>query len=153
MRKCGAEHLYVKQRPRYKCSAGFEKCHTKQDIIQQHLINHPSPEIQQHYNCEICGKSFSSKKYLKQHEKTLNHLRKCGAEHLYVKQEKYVCESCCKAHHSKQGLINHAKSHLLPVFKQYYNCEFCGEKFIWNHSLENHRKRHIVEDQGYEHCY
>ena len=77
-------------------------------------------------SCSVCGKSFTSKRYLWQHKKT------------HSGSHRFPCDVCDRVLASKQSLIRHMKSHKQRV--KSYSCHICGEKFYAKSLLKYHEK-------------
>lgn len=87
----------------------------------------PSPKKYM-YMCPSCGKNFSSKVALSDHERS-----NCGRSPLYK------CESCEKAFHSAGSLKTHQTVHTgeLP-----HLCNYCGKGFRTVGQVKVHERRH-----------
>ena len=86
--------------------------------------------------CELCGKSFSDLRSLKEHKKTAH---ESGGTI-------FKCELCEYSNISKRNLASHVKlRHEKDKFK--YFCSVCGKKFATAYLVTNHeRKVHFSKD-------
>ncbi|CAG9769877.1 unnamed protein product [Ceutorhynchus assimilis] len=80
------------------------------------------------YACSTCGKDFASKYTFKAHEKTHE-----------TRPRPFKCEQCGKAFLSQQNLSQHEKTH---VGIKEYQCHLCNKTFGTTHSLEVHSLIH-----------
>ncbi|KAG5892928.1 hypothetical protein JTB14_006242 [Gonioctena quinquepunctata] len=76
------------------------------------------------YVCNICGKDFASKYTYKAHEKTHE-----------SRPRPFKCEQCNKSFLSQQNLTQHERTHL--GMKE-YACHLCAKQFGSAHNLEVH---------------
>jgi hypothetical protein len=93
------------------------------DYIRAHIKDHIAPEV---HDCE-CGKQFSNKYKLAQHQK-VSHL----------KDLKHKCSYCAKAFQDKKYLSEHVLIHHLKKDVRDKICEICSKKFITEQQLKNH---------------
>ena len=84
-----------------------DKKNSPQIRVDQHLPTNSSP-----FECNICGKSFASKHYLRRHVSSL-HLN-----------QKFSCDQCDDSFSTKSNLNMHIKTvHLKQMI---HSCEKCG---------------------------
>lgn len=83
------------------------------------------------YVCPICGRKFSSKLALNDHERS-----KCGDSPVYK------CNVCDKSYHSAGSLKTHSTVHTgeLP-----HLCKFCGKAFRTQGQVKVHERKHNGE--------
>ncbi|KAB0797969.1 hypothetical protein PPYR_08962 [Photinus pyralis] len=84
--------------------------------------------------CTICGKTFSSEKYLDRHTNL-------------VHKGVYLCEKCNKKNHSQKDYKNHNCTALSNSAKQVFPCSTCGKKFFHIRYLRKHAKRHKQKEK------
>jgi len=82
--------------------------------------------------CQVCGKSYSSEKYLK------THFRSVHAQEMNL--ERFPCEQCGKTFGAKTGLITHTKIKHSDSFA--FVCSTCGKGLISKVSFETHMRKH-----------
>ena len=76
------------------------------------------------FHCEVCGKIFPHRTFLKQHQATHTKL--------------FSCIHCGKKFYSN----NHLKQHLpMHTGEKNFQCKDCGRSFGHNSSLSNHRRK------------
>lgn len=139
----------------YECDIVFRE-HEK--LVRHRNHQHVGEKIikKYHYVCPTCGKSFSSRAAVSDHERS-----NCGRNPLYQ------CEVCLKSFHTASSLKNHYTLHTdeLPYSCQYcakayrtkgqvkvherqhtgekpFHCEFCPKSFAHRESLSTHRSSH-----------
>ena len=106
------------------------------------------------YVCSTCGKRFSTKSNLKDHQVTHNDERKfkcniCPDERYFKTKSqlighmqfhykpKFTCAHCNKKFYTSSDLKKHIKYHFEPTF----SCAKCGRKFHTLSNLKQHEKR------------
>ncbi|XP_065813583.1 zinc finger protein 1035 [Labrus bergylta] len=133
---------------------------------EQHTENKP-------FKCELCGKRFALRRYLKQHERrhsekfttqssdqwAENKLKctQCRIEfdsaeklslHMRLHAEKeggeYRCDMCYKSFSQGSLLKQHQESHVGEVV---YECTECDKAFAFPHLLEEHQQTHAGSSQ------
>lgn len=84
-----------------------------------------------HYVCPKCGKSFSTRSQVSDHERS-----QCGANPIYI------CEICEKGFHTGSSLKNHYSVHTneLP-----HPCQYCGKGFRSRGQVKVHERQHTGE--------
>ena len=83
----------------------------------------------QNSSCEICGKHYKSKSYLKIHVQ---------AEHVLIR---YSCSQCDQRFTQKVNL----KSHIQSVHEKIkYTCDRCDQQFTQQGNLKTHTSRHFL---------
>lgn len=118
-----------------------------------HLLTKHRPKILTALVCDICGKSFASRKNLGQHQIFCGKPRKgpvceyCGLQcltnthlkrHLYVHTgtSQFTCQICEKKFATQRSLKNHT---LLHTGHKPFKCEVCRKAFSEVSMLKNHR--------------
>uniref|UniRef100_A0A182MM09 C2H2-type domain-containing protein n=1 Tax=Anopheles culicifacies TaxID=139723 RepID=A0A182MM09_9DIPT len=106
-------------------TVGFVRCCDKQYFIRSYLVDHIGAH-QGSIRCEICQKSYKTKRYLQQH------MVEC---HSRAEDKPFKCTQCH---------MSYSKEHLLRAHKQMHvkkQCKFC-QKVLSNH---NSLKVHIAQ--------
>lgn len=112
------------------CAKVFRKhCLLKKHVRQTHEGTQKTRKY--HYVCPKCGKAFSSRGGVSDHERS-----QCG------KNPIYQCEICEKAVHSASALKIHYGTHsdVFPV-----SCQYCGKGFRSNGQVKVHERQHTGE--------
>ena len=127
------------------------KTFTKPSRLRDHQIVHHL-KVEPIHQCEICGKKFTLRLYLRQHKKRhldINYTCDlCGAvlrsgkmsilKHMrvsHLKSTKTMCNICGKPFSCINSLRNHLPTHD-PVRK--HQCGICEAKFATKNKLERH---------------
>lgn len=99
--------------------------HRNQQHVEEKIIK------KYHYVCPICGKSFSSRAAVSDHERS-----NCGRNPIYT------CEICLKSFHTSSSLKNHYSLHSneLP-----FSCQFCGKSYRTKGQVKVHERQHTGE--------
>ncbi|XP_052828979.1 zinc finger protein 551 [Octopus bimaculoides] len=147
---------------------GFSYDRNKCEMISIDDENAPKDEIL--FQCEICGKSFSTNLALSVHieihkKRTplMEHMKvgieqgtsKCGdcgkslsdcgcqSKNNEISGQIYCCEVCEESFETDLRLIEHSRSH---VGKGYHHCLDCGKFFLAKKSLMKHIRVHFGEE-------
>ena len=97
------------------------------------------------YNCETCGKEYSSKGSLKEHIKFVHQ----------VEEGKFSCERCGTQFNRRSSLKTHLKGQrcFFSWDKSYnYSCDKCGKQFYGNKNLAQHMMTHYTENKKKHVC-
>ncbi|TRY94137.1 hypothetical protein DNTS_031638 [Danionella cerebrum] len=90
-----------------------------------------NPERSSH--CPQCGKSFTTRFYLKIHQR------------IHTGERPYTCPQCGKGFYCNSHLISHQRCH---TGEKPYSCEECGKSYSHLNSLKLHQRSH-TEDEAY----
>ena len=123
------EIVHTGEKP-FLCTACSITFITKSNL-NRHVLMHTRQ--QPLYNCLTCGKSFSQKSYLKNHERR-NHTSE-KHERYNMKDKPYKCSKCTKSFSWKISLERHETIH---TGDQPFQCPTCSKKFIYQNNLDNH---------------
>lgn len=94
------------------------------------------------YECEVCGKSFSQKSVITRHMEKLHNMTPKPKIPI---ERKYNCELCSKVFLSRGYLNIHIRAH---TGERPFACEICGKRFTQKIAMQNHmRSMHITEPQ------
>ncbi|KAK7478380.1 hypothetical protein BaRGS_00030384 [Batillaria attramentaria] len=93
--------------------------------------HNPQPQQAPRYNCEACGKSYSTFGGLSKHKQF-----HCSAQ---VKKD-FRCKFCDKSYSSLGALKMHIRTHTLPC-----KCTVCGKAFSRPWLLQGHVRTHTGE--------
>lgn len=132
------DHLKLHEASNHSESKPFHCDHCKKGFIRkEHLIKHVESKhgdgasSKNKEICTICQKSFSSKKYLRVHQKTHSGTDKglsckyCGKLDFHDKNE--LNDHISRDHHNEKA----------------YLCSECGMRFVRNDYLVIHMRRHL----------
>lgn len=144
------------------CHRGF----TVDGHLYVHLLTKHRPKILTALVCDICGKSYASRKNLRQHQIFCGKPRKgpiceyCGRQcltnthlkrHLYVHTgtPEFLCEICYKKFATQRSLNNHM---LLHTGYRPFQCKACRKPFSQASALKNHKCGHGRRTQECNKC-
>lgn len=88
--------------------------------------------------CNMCSKTFETKKKLSQHIK------------IHQEKAKFICDKCGKMYTNQLNLENHKSSvhgDYLDECENVYKCRLCYEKYNNRTDLYAHMKRHAADSQ------
>ncbi|XP_055638184.1 zinc finger protein Xfin-like [Toxorhynchites rutilus septentrionalis] len=123
-------HAMETHRDRLECSF-CEKVYKTPEVLSAHMkYVHKGTTLRLNV-CLKCGKQFTSKSHLMDHERA-----NCGENPLYQ------CEICDKRLHSAHTLKAHYDIH---ANKLPYSCEYCGKNCRTNYQLKVHERSHTGE--------
>ncbi|XP_055593159.1 zinc finger protein 135-like isoform X2 [Uranotaenia lowii] len=105
--------------------------HLKSHVQKYHVDDPEKPKPVNIYVCNKCGKGFSSKIIVNDHERS-----NCGQDPIYH------CEICEKGFHSASSLKNHYSIHSndLP-----HSCQYCGKNYRTKGQVKVHERSHTGE--------
>ncbi|XP_066457829.1 oocyte zinc finger protein XlCOF8.4-like [Eleutherodactylus coqui] len=82
------------------------------------------------YSCSECGKSFTQKSYIVEHQR------------IHTGLKPFSCSECGKCFTVKSHLVRHERIH---KGEKPYSCSECGKCFVLNSYLVEHRRIHTGE--------
>lgn len=102
--------------------------------LQFHMLVHTQ---EKRFICEYCGKGFSNRQSLKNHQYTHDEGEKM-----------FECQDCGKKFGTRGGYDSHCASHT----EASYLCDLCGKSMKYVSSLRLHRLTHIDPNFFRRHC-
>lgn len=102
---------------------------------QQHLNEKP-------FKCELCGKRFALRRYLKEHER--RHQTKLTAQDSQSPEKRYRCTQCHTRFSTAQDLSSHMRLHAEKQVGQ-FRCDMCYKSFSHWQLLKLHQESHVGE--------
>uniref|UniRef100_A0ABM5FV08 Zinc finger protein OZF-like n=1 Tax=Pogona vitticeps TaxID=103695 RepID=A0ABM5FV08_9SAUR len=92
--------------------------------------NSSAGESVKHHLCQVCGKCFTQKPYLVQHQK------------IHTGEKPHKCQECGKCFVHRSALLTHQRIH---TGEKPYRCLECGKAFGRRDALLSHRRIHTGE--------
>lgn len=154
----------------YYCPVCSMQFSSKSSLLEHQNKEHSNEKP---FKCELCGKAFALRMYLKNHER--RHRQKFAAQktteltenklkcaqchikfstaqdlslHMRLHAEKevgeYRCDMCYKSFRQWSVLKQHQESHVGQVV---YECTECDKAFAFPHLLEEHQQTHVGSSQ------
>lgn len=111
----------------HSCKYCPEKFTSKSDYTHHLQISHID---ERPFQCLHCGKSFSTKNILKQHER------------IHTKERPYSCQYCKKTFSHRTALANHIRTH---TGEKPFDCSYCEKSFGEKAKLLLHMRVHTGE--------
>lgn len=125
------DHARVEHRERLECPTCFKFFKDHEKMVKHHKQIHENAKIKQDHVCPKCGKNFSSRAAVSDHERA-----NCGQNPIYP------CEICGKRYNTSSSLKNHYSLHSdeLP-----YSCQYCGKCYRTRGQVKVHERTHTGE--------
>ncbi|XP_022247379.1 gastrula zinc finger protein XlCGF8.2DB-like [Limulus polyphemus] len=108
----------------FSCNMCEEKFSQKKILLDHCYTMHG---VMQSFICDFCGKCFSSKESLQNHQT------------IHVGDKPYPCEICFQAFSEKSFLIYHLRTH---YNEKPYRCQYCGKSYTLKGNLQIHLQDH-----------
>ncbi|KFB43023.1 zinc finger protein 28 [Anopheles sinensis] len=118
-----------------QCDKGFRN----KGIFIDHLRRHAN---ERHFECEVCGKSFTTNNYLSTHRQ----MHKMQDVH-----QTFLCSICPESFNLQTQLNLHLQCDHVPQDSsehRYYKCTVCSKPYVNMQLLNIHRQIHEL-DEGY----
>ncbi|XP_058820044.1 zinc finger protein 569 [Topomyia yanbarensis] len=126
------EHAYVEHPHRMECHI-CDKRFREPESQATHMKNFHVEKTYQRYSyvCPKCGKNFSSRNAVSDHERA-----NCGQDPIYK------CEICEKSLHSASSLKHHYTIH---TDEYPHSCQYCGKSYRTYGQVKVHERTHTGE--------
>ncbi|XP_018394258.1 PREDICTED: zinc finger protein 91 [Cyphomyrmex costatus] len=101
------------------------------------------------YKCKLCEDKFRLKQHLGKHviAKHCNDERYKSNKHLYAGGVSYKCKTCNKEFKYESALYRHERTH---NGEKPFECEYCGIRFSQKTTLEQHVVAHHFNEERYK---
>ncbi|XP_029359555.1 zinc finger protein 1035 [Echeneis naucrates] len=118
------------------CSIQFFSKSSLLEHLNKHLNAKP-------FKCELCGKAFALRRYLKEHER--RHRLKMAAQGIaQFTESKLKCNLCNMTFNTAEDLSLHKKLHVEKEGGQ-FRCDMCYMSFSHRLLLKQHQESHVGE--------
>nr|XP_014687211.2 zinc finger protein 227 isoform X1 [Equus asinus] len=130
--RCSSQSAHLQPHQRTHPEVKLHRCHDADDCFSKSSFHshqsHPAGE--KAYQCDSCGKRFSSSTGLIIHYRT------------HTGEKPYRCEECGKCFSQSSNFQCHQRVH---TEEKPYKCEECGKGFGWSVNLRVHQRVHRGE--------
>uniref|UniRef100_A0A8D8FTS5 Zinc finger protein 557 n=1 Tax=Culex pipiens TaxID=7175 RepID=A0A8D8FTS5_CULPI len=124
-------HSRIEHREKLECPVCFKFFSNQERMIKHRKQIHEHTRVKQDHVCPKCGKNFSSRGAVSDHERS-----NCGQNPIYP------CEICGKRYNTASSLKNHYSLHSdeLP-----FSCQYCGKCYRTRGQVKVHERTHTGE--------
>lgn len=123
----------------YNCAHCSMQFSSKSGFLEhqnKHMIEKP-------FKCELCGKTFALRRYLKEHERR-HRLKLVAQSKDHLPDIKFRCAQCTREFNTSQDLSLHMRLHAEHEAGR-FRCDMCYKSFSrWN-LLKQHQESHVGE--------
>lgn len=101
-------------------------------------------QVINNFHCEICGNTFSQKKSLIRHKRTIHSIEHQRNNTNRAEKGSLQCDICSKVFASKRLISNHFYyDHNAKQSRDKYVCDMCGRKYASKYTIRTHLLGHI----------
>ncbi|KAM7382709.1 hypothetical protein PAMP_002428 [Pampus punctatissimus] len=122
----------------YNCPVCSMQFCSKSGLLEHQNKQHPHGRS---FKCELCGKTFAVKRYLRVHER--RHQQKLASQNTAdLAKNKFKCTQCCSEFSTAQKLSLHMRMHAEKEVGK-YRCDMCYKSFSQWSLLKQHQESHV----------
>ncbi|XP_026229000.1 zinc finger protein 1035 [Anabas testudineus] len=128
----------------YNCLLCSMQFSSKSSLLEHQNKQHQNKQHQNEkpFKCELCGKAFALRRYLKEHER--RHRTKETARDSQSPEKRFRCTQCHTRFNTAQDLSVHMRLHAEKDVGQ-FRCDMCYKSFTQWQLLKLHQESHVGE--------
>ncbi|KAM7420520.1 hypothetical protein PAMA_014978 [Pampus argenteus] len=122
----------------YNCPVCSMQFSSKSGLLEHQNKQHSHGRS---FKCELCGKTFAVKRYLRMHER--RHRQKSASQNTAdLAENKFKCTQCCSEFSTAQELSLHMRMHAEKEVGE-HRCDMCYKSFSRWSLLKQHQESHV----------